>query len=220
MAALTVPFRHKFPWALLPMHERIDADAAKEHAAAAQAHFRWHRAGRTPELCWPWRLAAELGWIIRAPVDVRVEPFHDFDVAAPDGHGPALEELLSDYDLWRHDQTTLAVAKRESRWMKLYDFHSEHGWQSMFVPNGRGTVEWHLGWACDWPEGYFALLLPHSPDAPVQVVPGVLDAKHLAAASARLGVSIAVKPTRIAEIRRGDPIARLVLLHADSLRAR
>lgn len=226
MAAPVIEFRSKYPWALPPQRDRIVTDAMKEHAQTVDREFRWHRAGRLPELCWPWRLAAELGWVIRSPVDVRVEPIHDFEVAGPAvtnmtaGPGGDQEDLLRDYDIWTHHRTPIAVRKHESRWMRLHDFQSEHGWQSMFVPNGRGTVEWFLGWACDWPADAFALILPHRFDGPVQVMQGILDAAHLHAAGQKLGVSIAIQPTARAEIRRGDPIARLILLHADSLRAR
>ncbi|WP_280868497.1 hypothetical protein [Streptomyces sp. SAI-127] len=34
------------------------------------------------------------------------------------------------------------------------------------------------------------------------------------------GVSIAVRPTRATTVRRGQPIARIVLLHADSLQTK
>ncbi|MCC6677202.1 MAG: hypothetical protein IT436_08660 [Phycisphaerales bacterium] len=218
--APTVAFRRKFPWAIPPERERIATDDLKDYAATAEREFRWHRAGRVPELCWPWRLAAELGWVIRCPVDLRMEPFRDFEVGAGPEHRAGLDDILRDYDLWMHHATPLAVSKPESRWMKLHDFQSEHGWQSMFIPNGRGTVEWHLGWDCDWPADAFALFLPYRFGGPLEVIPGILDARHLAAAGAKLGVSMAVKPVAECELRRGDPIARLVLLHADSLKAR
>lgn len=218
--APTIAFTRKFAWALPPERARIATEELKEHAATVEREFRWHRAGRAPELCWPWRLGAELGWIIRSPVDIRMEPFRDFEVEARPGQEAELAETLRDYDLWMHHRTPIAVSRAETRWMKLYDFESEHGRQSMFVPNGRGTAEWHLGWACDWPGDAFALLLPYRFDGPLEVIQGILDARHLAAAGQKLGVSIAVRPGAVCELRRGDPVARLVLLHADSLKAR
>jgi len=44
--------------------------------------------------------------------------------------------------------------------------------------------------------------------------------EHYARMGEDNGVSIAVRPTRATTVRRGQPIARIVLLHADSLQAK
>jgi hypothetical protein len=48
----------------------------------------------------------------------------------------------------------------------------------------------------------------------------VLDEKTVRRLNATHGMSIAIRPRREVWVRRGDPIARLVLLHADTRRAK
>ena len=88
----------------------------------------------------------------------------------------------------------------------------------MFVPNGEGSVEWHLGWQLHMPEDFYLLILP-SPELPdLQVPPGVLDAATVRRLNNEHGVSIAVRPRASVKIKRRQPVARLILLHEDSLK--
>jgi hypothetical protein len=103
--------------------------------------------------------------------------------------------------------------------MRQHDFRSPIGnWESMFVPNGSGTVEWRLGWGIEIPERYFLMIIGAGL-AGLEIPLGVVAADTVNAMTARGGFSIAVHPAGVAHIQRGDPIARLVLLHPDSLQA-
>src|SRR4051794_15862752 len=74
-------FAQKYEWALLPRKAEVDARAATVRAELYERHFRWIRRRRARELCWPWRLAEELGWLIPSPVDVTMAPLDDAEVA-------------------------------------------------------------------------------------------------------------------------------------------
>ena len=89
----------------------------------------------------------------------------------------------------------------------------------MFTPNGAGTVEWRLGWAVDLPQNYFLLVMPCDPPGPVHVPVGVLSSRITARMADDGGMSIAIRPDGLTPVRRGQPIARAVPLHADSLQA-
>jgi hypothetical protein len=86
----------------------------------------------------------------------------------------------------------------------------------MFVPNGADSVEWRLGWAVDGVDSHSMLVMPSEscPDLGVQV--GVLTAGTLQRMREH-GCSVPISPRRSVSVRRGDEIARIVLLHPDSL---
>ncbi|MGY2011965.1 hypothetical protein ACW9HC_33765 [Nocardia gipuzkoensis] len=160
-------------------------------------------------------MGQELGWRVHSPIDISFTPIDQIEVDAsvnPEAAGSAVNRT----ELWRREKSHLAVAK--TPWLHLYPFKTERGWEDMFLPNGRGTVEWRLGWAIDIPRGYFLLILPPlSPIGGLDIPCGILSSTVTSRASRDSGISIAVRPTAPVEIRRGDEIARLVLLHADSL---
>ncbi len=90
----------------------------------------------------------------------------------------------------------------------------------MFVPNGAGAAEWHLGWDVEIPDGMFLLVLP-APAIPGLEVPSrVLDHRTLLRACEGEGISIAVRPKATVAVKRGDPVARVVLLDSASVTAK
>jgi hypothetical protein len=206
------------PWALVPEAPLVNRREARHERDLYRDHFRYKRIARLPVDCPPWILGQELGWIIRSPVAVTMSPIGDveFDV-------PAEEDLRSvgrkihRTEMWRRDDAWIATTDTE--WMRFYDYATPgDGWESMFVPNGSGTVEWRLGWAVRIPERYFLMVMGIGrPGLDVPV--GVLAAKTLNGMAERGGISIAVGPTVRTELSRGDPVGRLVLLHPDSLRS-
>ncbi|MGW4889960.1 hypothetical protein [Streptomyces murinus] len=107
-----------------------------------------------------------------------------------------------------------------TNWLHLYQFRAEAGWENMFLPNGAGSVEWHLGWNVELPRGYFLMVAPleTGPEG-LEVPTGVISSTVCGRMTQGQGFGIAVRPTRPVTIARGQHIARLILLHADSLRA-
>jgi len=217
----TVRFRRRYDWALLPFKQRIDTDAAKEEATIYAKEFRWLRAYRRPELCWPWRLAQELGWVIPSPVHVNLSPISDEEVEIPAGNPSALTDLSSATgytEFWARASSLLATHR--SAWLRFHQFRVGDHWECMFVLNGAGAVEWHLGWTVEIPTGMFVLLLPYDTTIPVEVPMGVLTDDAVARLNAGHGLSVAIRPRAPVEVHRGQPIARILLLDAATIKAR
>jgi hypothetical protein len=218
MTSVSVIFAAPYPWALAPQAARVDRERAKAESAMLRDSFRWVRRDRAPEFCPPWTMGQELGWRVCSPVDLAFTPLEQVEVES--GNDPqAAATAAGASELWQREGTALAVS--ESAWLHLYQYRSVKGrWENMFLPNGQGTVEWRLGWTVQIPRGYFLLVLPPDTETGLQVPTGILSStvcdKMMAAGTA----AIAVRPTEAMTVRRGQEVARLVLLHADSLRAR
>ncbi|WP_328437558.1 hypothetical protein OHA71_10555 [Streptomyces sp. NBC_00444] len=213
-----VRFRKLHPWSLPPQQREVDRHPSRDYATALRENFRFVRADRRPEHCAPWVMGQELGWRLHSPIDIALTPLDQIELDAvtdPEAAGRAANRS----ELWQREKSHLAVEK--TSWLHLYQFKASRGWENMFIPNGAGTVEWRLGWAADVPRGYFMLVLPlETPVAGLDIPTGVLSSTSIGRMSEENGMGIAVRPTAPTTLRRGQEIARLVLLHADSLQAR
>lgn len=213
-----VCFRALHPWALLPFKRRVDAGAAERKAALYSRELRWLRSSRVAALCWPFRLGQELGWLVPSPIDVRLTPLCELEVDPAPAATQDLAQVTDHTELWHRGRSALAL--KPTGWLRFHQYRTAEGWMSMFVPNGERSVEWHLGWRVDIPDDAFLLVMPAHEARGLDVPLGILDAKTVRRLNATHGISIAVRPRRAVPIQRGQPIARLVLLHADSLRAK
>lgn len=213
-----VRFHARHPWAILPYKVKVDQGAARERASLYAQEFRWLRANRVPELCWPWRLGAELGWVVPSPVDVTFTPLGETEVDPEAEDLALLGDITGAAELWRRERAAFAIPR--APWLRLHQYRVGDAWHAMFLPNGAGAAEWHLGWDVEIPEGTFLLVMPGPAISGLEVPMGVLDRRALVRAREGEGMSIAVRPGTTAEVRRGDPVARLVLLDAKSLTAK
>ncbi|MGW4229447.1 hypothetical protein ACWEF9_09185 [Streptomyces sp. NPDC004980] len=215
-----VTFRPLQPWALPPDKPRIDRAAARAERDTYQASFRYLRIPRLPADCPPWVLGQELGWSVRSPLTLTMRPLDDIGFAVPDHEDPHhTGRRLGGAGMWQRGENWIAA--RDADWLHLGDHRSPGGgWEGMFVPNGQGTLEWRLGWATTIPTGTFLMVMPPPGRAPdgLHVPIGVIPAKAVNAMTDRGGMSIAVRPERPVTVHRGQDIARIVLLHPDSLR--
>lgn len=211
-----VPFRQLHPWSLPPSKFSVDRKRSRADAEVYRDHFRFVRAERRPEHCAPWVTGQELGWRVHSPIDITFTPLDQIEldgVTEPEAAGRAANRT----ELWQREKSHLAVER--TSWLHLHQFRTQRGWENMFLVNGAGTVEWRLGWAADVPRGYFLMVLPLHEAVGLEVPVGVLSSTSTAHMAKEHGMSIAVKPTAVTTIRRGEPIAQIVLLHADSLQA-
>ncbi|MEU4999364.1 hypothetical protein [Streptomyces sp. NPDC021622] len=212
-----VPFRQLQPWAVLPSKHQVDRQRSRSDAAVYRENFRFVRAERRPEHCAPWVMGQELGWRVHSPVDIDFTPLDQIEldgISEPEAAGRAANRT----ELWQREKTHLAVEK--TSWLHLHQFSTPRGWENMFLVNGAGSVEWRMGWTADVPRGYFLLVLPLDSAEGLDVPVGILSSSITARMATEHGLSIAVRPTAQVSIRRGQPIARIVLLHADSLQAK
>lgn len=215
--SIEVVFRKKYGWTILPYERKVDLQSERENSQIYEEHFRWFRRNRVGELCRPWRLSHEIGWIISSPIDVNFTPLHDFEVSGSSEDTSVICDITASNELWKRDKTSLAIHKVP--WLRFYDFRTSNGWEAMFLPNGQGSVEWRLGWEMYIPDGHYIMIMPIDNIIEIDVIGGVLDSKTLHQMNQSLGMSIGIRPRRSIEIRRHQPIARIILLHPDSLQA-
>ena len=111
------------------------------------------------------------------------------------------------------------VATKSNGWLRFTQFRGvDDNWESMFIPNGEGTVEWRLGWAARIPEHTFLLIIGLD-DHALQVPTGIMTAKQVNQTTENGGMSIAVRPVAPTALTRGMPIARMILLDRGALQA-
>lgn len=215
---VSVQFTPLQKWSLPPRKNQIDRTASREEQALARDGFRNHRVARLPIDCPPWVMGQELGWVVPSPVTIAMEPIRDIEFDVPAGEDPStVARRLGVSEAWHRDNAWIGC--RNATWMRQFDFRGDHGWEGMFLPNGAGTVEWRLGWAAQIPEDYFLLLADAGVNG-VSVPWGIVTARTVASMVERGGFSLPLEVTSPVTIRRGDPVARLILLHRDSLQAR
>jgi hypothetical protein len=213
--SISVRFHQIQPWAVLPSKCHVDRGAARERSEVYMKYFRYVRAERRPEYCPPWVMGQELGWRIHSPVDITFTELPQIEIAA-DADPEAAAQAANRPELWKRERSHLAVGKNS--WLHLYQFQTDRGWENMFSPNGVGTVEWRLGWGIDVPRGYFLLVLPSDLPGSLPVPIGVISSTVIRRLTSQGGMSLAMRPpVTPVTIERGQEIARLVLLHADSL---
>lgn len=214
---MKVVFSAKYSWALMPKRVKISSKRVREDSAVYRESFRWFRRDRAPELCVSWRLGQELGWIIESPVDVRIKPVSDVEIDREALHQDPeqLATITGRHEFWQRESSCLGIER--ASWLRLYDFRHGSEWQSMFIPNGAGSIEWCLGWEMDIPSDNCAVIVP-LPLMPKLGVPiGVLLRKSVAKLNGLSGFSLAIQPNDEILVRRGDPIARLIVCDSDIL---
>lgn len=207
--------RSLYPWAILPEKVRVDRTESRDRQIS-YAHFRWLRALRQREDCAPWRLGQEIGWYVRSPIDVQLTPLDDLQFEASPDELDQISAFSGRPEFWQRNG--FYIATRRSDWLRLFQFEGAAGWENMFVPNGGGSVEWRLGWAVNVPSAYFILILPAEGCDGLDVPIGVLAPSALSR-MAQTGFSIAVQPVEAVKIRRGQAVARIVLVSGEALRA-
>ena len=216
---ITIEVSRQYPWAILPAKHRADRACEREAAAIYAEHFRYVRRVRSATACPPWVMGQELGWIISSPVDVTMDRLDDIQFGAEsDADMAAVGHMLDRTEVWQRGSGWIAT--KSAGWLRFTQFRGyDDGWEAMFVPNGQGSVEWRLGWSARIPDDMFLLFMGLDNQS-LQVPMGIMTAKHVNRTAETGGMSIAVRPVREITITRGTPIARMVLLHRDTLQAR
>ncbi|MFW0179633.1 hypothetical protein [Rothia sp. P7208] len=199
-------FREIHQWAVLPKKHVADLGSARERRQILRQNFVHLRAERQPQFCPPWVQGATLGWRIFSPIDVTLSPLDQIEIAGGD-FVEASARAVGKRQIWTRGDATIALDPPS--WLNSYEFETDDGNQSMFLPNGLGTIEWRQGWTVEgWDD--FGLLIVPSPQIPnLGVEIGLLSPATLERIMPK-GISIAVAPRCKVEIRRGDEIARLI----------
>lgn len=193
-------------WAILPKKHVADVESARARREIMRQNFVHLRAERQPEFCPPWVQGATLGWRIFSPIDVTLTPLEQVEVAGGDSV-EASARAVGKRQIWTRGDATIALDP--PTWLNAYEFETDNGRQSMFLPNALGTVEWRQGWTVeDWNDiGLLIIPSPKTPSLGVEI--GLLSPATLKRIAPK-GISIAVAPSCEIKIKRGDEIARLI----------
>src|SRR5262245_49909000 len=98
---MEIRFFPRYPWAILPRKLKIDVNSKEEEIRLMDEHFRWIRQNRSAEVCWPWRIAQETGWVIESPVTVDMEALNDVEIyRSEEADLQALRELIGSNLAW------------------------------------------------------------------------------------------------------------------------
>lgn len=214
---MEIVFRSLAPWAVLPHPIAPDAPAPASQANAEG--FRWLRQSPARVLNSPWKTAEQTGWLVPSPVAFRLAPSQQAEVCVPNDQQASFGQAIGMPELWPGTMDRLLVADGTQALHASTVRHKED-WRTLLFPSGLGFVEFRLGWTARIPLGSYLLLAPLPAQDDIEVTPGLLAAKTLKRLSADMGIAIVFRPKRALEIRRHQPIARLFLIHIDSLRAK
>lgn len=207
-------FTSLYSWSLPPTKYEVKLSEARSRRDHFRGSFTHLRAERQPEFCPPWVQGATIGWRIKSPVDISLSPVQQTEITCSED--PAVSaRAVGMNQVWRRDNAALAV--ESCAWMGAYEFETPEGAQSMFIPNGLGTVEWRLGWTATYPEGYGLLTIPSPECIDLGVQVGFFSVSTIGRLRSK-GLSIAISPRSNFTLHRGDEIARIVPVSKEAQR--
>ncbi len=213
-----IKVRRLHDWAVLPEKHRVDRQAVRAEAGMLESDFRYHRAFRHAAACPPWVMGQEIGWLLPSPLSLTLTPIIDVQVGAEEDLASA-GRLLGMSEFWRRGSGYIGTERNS--WLRSYQYRGPDGaWESMFIPNGDGTAEWHLGWGLRIPDDYLLLVTGLDTQPDLEIPTGLLTDRQVNGTWDRTGLSVAIRPLRTVQLSRGQPFARMVLLHRDSLQAK
>lgn len=163
-------------------------------------------------------MGQEIGWVLPSPLSLTLSPIVDVQVGA-DEDLAATGRLLGMSEFWRRGSGYIGTER--SSWLRSYQYRGPDGaWESMFIPNGDGTAEWHLGWGLRIPDDYLLLITGLDSQPGLEIPTGLLTDRQVNGTWDRIGLSVAIRPLQTVQLSRGEPFARMLLLHRDSLQAK
>ena len=202
-------------WAIVPEKRRVDRKHAREEAESLSANFRYHRKFRYPEACPPWVMGQELGWQIMSPITVNLTPVEDVQTSSEEDPA-AIGRLLDVSEFWQRGDGFVATKRND--WIRSFQYRgTTGGWEAMFLPNGDGTVEWHLGWAARIPDESLLLVLALDGVSGIEIPTGILTSRQVNKSWDGVGLSVAMRPLLTRRLNRGEAFARIVVLPASVL---
>ena len=197
-------------WAIPPVKEKV---TIQEYS---NPDLRWNHKTRVKGACWPYKMGKQVGWTIVSPLDIQISPVEELQVS---GSEDDLDEVgqMHGIDFWVKRGSTYIGLKPDG-WFRYHQAKVNGVWRNLLIPNGECTFEWALGWGLEIPEDYVVLFQTLEGQDSFTVHPGLLQSDSLAQfTSSGLGISLAFEPRKEHFIRRGDPIAKLLVFHKSAL---
>lgn len=196
-------------WSILPTKEKVTTPEP------IPTSIRWLTKERVKGACYPYKMGKQLGWIISSPIDVNISPVEEIQIRGNREDVTEVGRMLG-IDFWvQRGETFIGI--KPSSWFQILQARVEDNWQGLFIPNGERTFEWRLGWGIEIPDDYFLLIQPLEGEENFIVHPGLLFPKSLEKFNHGLGQGIAFEPKKQHKIRKGDPLARIFVLHNSAL---
>ncbi|HFK1754518.1 TPA: hypothetical protein ACGXP3_005003 [Bacillus cereus] len=197
-------------WAILP-----EKNILENREIYHGDDLRWIKNNRIKGACWPYKMAHDLGWIIKSPIDIQLEPVEEVQVQCEDYELQELGAQLN-IDFWvRREKTFLGI--KPDGWFRVHQAKVNGNWQSLLIPNGEYTFEWRLGWGIKIPKDFVVMILPVDGNDGFVVHPGILTEKSLDKFNEGLGFSLAFEPKKKTFIKRGTPLAKIIIFHNSAL---
>lgn len=207
----SVKFTKLLDLAILPIEEKVEEPRYNDESS------RWIKNRRVKGSCWPYRAAKEVGWTIVSPIDIDIYPVKEIQTAVDTPEEFARLKQLVNMEDWTHKQDVL-IGVTPSAWYKVHEYKYNGLFYPMFLPNGEGTFEWRQGWRIEIPDHHFVLFQPaEHQNGRFVVYPGLLMGPALARVQERLGMPLAFEPLQASRIRRGEPLAKLLVLPKSTL---
>lgn len=193
-------------WTMLPKKEEMQNTEFEDQG------IRWIKNKRIKGKCWPYKMAKKVGWTIVSPIDITAEPVQELQVSGDEGDLENIKELTG-INFWVKREDTYIGVKPDG-WFRVHQAQKDGSWHPMFIPNGEGSFEWKLGWGIEIPKDYVMLFQPLEAQKDFIVHPGLLTSKKLSEFNQRsIGLPIAFEPLQTTQIKRGDPLAKMLIIH-------
>ncbi|ARU60298.1 hypothetical protein CBW65_03885 [Tumebacillus avium] len=204
-----VRFLKLHDWAMPPKKEKVQGVESQMNAR------RWLVQERVKGACYPYRMGKEIGWTIYSPINIEIFPVEEVQIKGSSEDVHEVGRMLG-IDFWMaRDNMFLGI--KPAGWFQVQQALVDGMWQGLFLPNGERTFEWRMGWGIEIPDDYVLLIQPLEGEENFVVHPGLLFAKSLAKFNQGLGFGIAFEPKRQHLIRKGDPLAKLLVFHKSAL---
>ncbi|HEU4965260.1 MAG TPA: hypothetical protein VFV52_15635 [Bacilli bacterium] len=196
-------------WALPPIQEKISTPEP------VSLSLRWCTNERVKGACYPYRMGKELGWTICSPIDIEIFPVEEVQIRGTRDDVMEVGRMMG-IDFWLARGESF-IGIKPAGWFQMQQAKVGDSWQGLFLPNGERTFEWRLGFGVEIPEDYVLLIQPMEGEQNYIVHPGLLFAKSLGKFNQGLGLGIAFEPIRQHKIRKGEPLAKLLVFHKSAL---
>ncbi|MGG4493014.1 hypothetical protein [Brevibacillus reuszeri] len=203
---ISIKFNQLLDFAILPAHEEIADTRWPDNSS------RWIKTRRVKGICWPYRKAKELGWTIHCPVDIDIQPVKEIQTSIENLTELARLKHMVPMEDWVHKEDVI-IGVTPAAWYKIHEYKYRGLYYPMLLPNGEGTFEWRQGWSVEVPKNHFILIQPiETQDGRFIIYPGMLHGPTLTRVQERLGLPLAFEPLKECRIRRGEPLAKLLVL--------
>ena len=200
--------QRRFDWAILP--EKREFKRVSPISQPAVNSFKWHANVRDESSCLPRNLGLQIGLYVLSPVSISLDPIDEVQFHCSDDELSSAVSENGFVECWNRGDTRFGF--RSSTNFRQFDFRVDQHWESMFVPNGNGTVEWRLGYNIDIDDNMGLLVAPLDDLTDAVALYGFIPSNSLKRMSASSGFSIALRIFKSTRIEKGQEIARIIPL--------